>query len=347
MPLFGYITTIAGTGTAGYAGDGGPAARALLRQPFYGDFDEQGSLFIAEAESDVIRKVDRSGRIHTVAGSGKKGYGGDGGPALEASFHEPVAVVVDKDGSLYVADRLNARVRRVDGRTGIMTTAAGTGTKGFSGDGGPGGEAQLKEPHDLALDGAGGLLIADVGDSRIRRVNLKTGVITTWGGTGRRAREGDGGPLAAASFHGARAVAVDSRDGTVYVCEREGHAIRRVDGRTRTVTLYAGTGKKGYEGDGGPATRATFNGPKGVRCDRRGNLYVVDTENHAIRRIDALTGIITTVAGGVKGSHGDGSLAALAGLDRPHGVVVGPDGALYIADSNNHRVRRVAPSAKA
>lgn len=338
------ITTWAGGSEAGYAGDGGPATGALLRQPFHCDFDKHGNLYIAESENHVIRKVDKRGQITTVAGSGRKGYDGDNGPATRAALNEPYALAVDASDDLYIVDRLNACVRRVDGRSGVITTIAGDGTKGYSGDGGPGTQARMREPNDCVLDNRGGLLIADVGDTRVRHLDLKTGVLTTFGGTGRRTREGDGGPVRAASFAGARAVAVDPRDQTVYVCEREGNAIRRVDGRTKVVTLYAGTGQKGYGGDNGPAARATLNGPKGVRCDKRGNVYVVDCENHAIRRIDAASGVITTVAGGVKGGHGDNGPADRAGLDRPHGCVVGPDGALYIADSNNHRVRRVAPT---
>jgi hypothetical protein len=346
---WGVITTVAGTGAAGYSGDGGPATAARLRQPFHVAFDHDGNLLIVEAENHVVRRVRRdTGRIETLVGSGRRGYGGDGGPAVAASLNEPYAVAVDPGGDLYVADRLNACVRRVDVRTGVITTVAGNGTPGFSGDNGPGRRAQLREPNDCAVDAARGrLLIADVGDSRVRALDLRTGTLSTWGGTGRRAREGDGGPVGAAAFDGARAVAVDGRDGTVYVCEREGNAVRRVDGRTTIVTRFAGTGRAGYEGDGGPAGQATFRGPKGVRCDRSGNLFVIDTENHAIRRICAATGNIVTVAGGARGAWGDGGSARLAGLDRPHGCAVGPDGALYIADSNNHRVRRVAPTAAA
>jgi sugar lactone lactonase YvrE len=278
-----------------------------------------------------------------VAGTGKKGYTGDGGPATRATFHEPYAVAADARGSLYVADRLNAVVRRVDGRTGVVTTVAGTGRKGFGGDGGPGTKALLREPNDCCLDGKGGLLIADVADWRVRRLDLKTGTISTFAGTGpsrgRAAREalGDGGPATRALVVEARAVCVDGA-GNSYVCERRGNCVRRVDGHG-IITTVAGTRAAGAKD--GPASEATFNGPKAIRCDRAGNVYVVDTENHAVRKVDAKTGRVTTVAGGRKGAGGDGGDARKAGLDRPHGCVLDRDGILYIADSNNHRVRRV------
>ncbi len=177
------------------------------------------------------------------------------------------------------------------------------------------------------------------------RLDLKTGIITTFAGTGRpkgkvdRARIGDGGPAKEAVLVGARAVCVDAK-GNTYVCEREGNAIRKIDA-AGVITTVAGTGKAGYDGDGGDARKATFRGPKGIRCDRDGNLYVVETENHAIRKIDARTNVITTVAGGRKGTGGDGGPAIKAGRDRPHGCVIDERGNIYIADSNNHRVRKV------
>jgi streptogramin lyase len=342
----GRIVTVAGTGQPGHTGDGGPAVQARLDQPFHCDLDPQGRLYVAEAGSHCIRRIDlATGRITTVAGSGRKGYAGDGGPALGAALNEPYAVAVAADGTFFIADRLNAVIRRVDGVTGIITTVAGTGQKGYAGDGGKATVALLHEPNDCCLDGVGGLLIADVADWRVRRLDLTTGSITTFAGTGRvkgppdRGKLGDGGLATQAVLVGPRAVCVDGR-GNVLICEREGNAVRMVDVRGVILSI-AGTGAKGYTGDGGPALQATFNGPKGGRCDRQGNLYVVDTENHAIRRVDAQTGVVTTVAGGRKGSGGDGGDALQAGLDRPHGCVVGPDGMLYIADSNNHRVRRV------
>jgi streptogramin lyase len=344
----GTIDTAAGSGRKGYAGDGGPAADARLDQPFHCDLDAAGNLYVAEAGNHCVRRVDRkTGTITTVAGSGAKGYTGDGGPAAKATLNEPYAVAVESNGDLYVVDRLNAVVRKVDGKTGVITTAAGNGTKAYAGDGGPAADAMLREPNDCCLDGKGGLLIADVADWRVRRLDLKVGTISTFAGTGRPAgkldpsRLGDGGPAAQAVLPGARAVCVDGR-GNTYVCEREGNAVRKVDARG-VITTVAGTGTKGYGGDGGDAARATFNGPKGVRCDRQGNVYVVDTENHAIRRIDAGTDVVTTVAGGRQGIGGDGGPADRARLDRPHGCVVDADGTLFIADTNNHRVRRVAP----
>src|SRR5262245_30792598 len=339
------IDTVAGSGTSGFTGDGGPAAKATLDQPFHCELDG-ATLFIAEAFNHCIRKVDlKTGTISTVAGTGKKGYTGDGGPAAKATFNEPYAVVFDPaDGSLYVADRLNAVVRKID-RAGTISTVAGTGTKGYSGDGGPGTKAQLREPNDVCLDGKGGLLIADVADWRVRRVDLKSGVISTFAGTGPRRDRfdrtmiGDGGPAAKATVVEARAVCAD-RVGNVFVCERRGNAIRRVDARG-VITTVAGTGAKGAAD--GPGERATFNGPKAIRCDTAGNVFVVDTENHSVRKVEAGTWKVTTVAGGKKGTGGDGGPALAAGMDRPHGCVVAGDGTLYIADSNNHRVRRVRP----
>jgi NHL repeat len=345
------ITTLAGAGKAGYDGDGGPADKALLKQPFHCEVDNKGTLYIAEAENHCIRKVDlKTGKISTVAGTGKKGYTGDGGPATQATLYEPYAVVIDDKNNLYICDRLNLVIRKVDGKTGTITTIAGTGKKGYSGDGGPGTKAQLVEPNDVFLDGKGGLLIADVGDWRIRRLDLGSGIITTFAGTGRakiktkvkldRATLGDGGAASKAVVPGARAVCVDGK-GNAYICEREGSSIRKVDAKG-VITTVGGTGEWGYSGDGGDAKNATFKGPKGIRCDRDGNIYVVDCENHAIRKIDAKTSVVTTVAGGRKGSGGDGADATQAGMDRPHGCVLDADGVMYIADTNNNRVRKVS-----
>ena len=335
----GIIQTIAGTGDAGYSGDGGPATAATLREPFMCDFDPAGNLVFSEARNHCVRRIDaQTGVITTLVGDGEAGYSGDGGPAAQARLNEPYSLTVDSNGDIYIVDRLNAAVRKVDASTGNISTVAGIGEPGYGGDGGPGPLAQLREPNDCFLDGRGGLLIADIQDQRIRRLDLNTGIINTFAGNGEKVRAGDGLPATQASILGARAVCMDG-SGNTYIAEREGNGVRKVDAGGAMSTL-AGTGERGYTGDGGPASAATWGAPKAIRCDAAGDVIVVDTENHAIRRINA-AGIVTTIAGGHLGGDGDGGPATEAGLERPHGCGIGPDGTLYIADSNNHRVRAV------
>lgn len=344
----GVISSPVGTGEAGFSGDGGPAAEANLNGPFGLAFDREGNLYLSDTGNHRIRKVDaKTDVISTVAGNGEKGFSGDGGPATEAKLDEPYGLAIDKEGSLYFADRLNRRVRVVDGKTGVISTVAGDGSRTYSGDGGPGGKAGLVEPNSVALDGKGRLYIADVAGHRIRVVDLKTGRIDTFAGTGKPRHDGDGGPAREASIHGARAVQVGP-DGTVYLLEREGNSLRSVDGMGIIHTV-AGTGKKGYSGDGGQPRLATFNGPKELAVDPKdGSILVVDTENHAIRRMTLPRqpgiALIETVAGdGRKGGSGDGGPSSDARLNRPHGVAVSPDGAILIGDTGNNRIRRVAP----
>jgi sugar lactone lactonase YvrE len=338
------MSTVAGTGRAGFSGDEGPAAQAQLNAPFDVAFDALGNLFLSDTFNHRIRRIDhQTGIITTVAGGGTKGFIGDGGPATEAQMNEPYGLAIDREGNIVFADRLNRRVRRVDGKTRAITTLAGNGSAKYSGDGGPAADAGLVEPNGVALDGRGRLYIADVADHRIRSVDLASGIIETFAGTGKGRHDGDGGPAASASIHGARAVGVGP-DGTVYILERQGNSLRTVDARSRTIRTVAGTGAAGYAGDGGPALQAQFNGPKELTIDKDGNIYIVDTENHAIRRIDARTAMVATVAGtGRQGVQGDGGAAVRARLDRPHGVAIGADGAMLIGDTGNHRIRKVAP----
>ena len=333
----GTIQTIAGTGDGGYSGDGGPATAATLREPFMCAFDPAGNLLFCESRNYCVRRIDaQTGIVTTLVGTGEAGYTGDGGPAAQAQLNEPYSLTVDTNGDIYIVDRLNVVVRKVDAATGIISTVAGTGEIGYGGDGGPGTLAQMREPNDCFLDGRGGLLIADIQDQRIRRLDLGTGIITTFAGNGEKVRGGDGLPAAQASILGARAVCMDG-SGNTYIAEREGNGVRKVD-HNGIMSTIAGTGERGYDGDGGPAIAAAWGAPKAIRCDAADNIIVVDTENHAIRKIDAV-GIVTTIAGGHLGGDGDGGPATAAGLERPHGCGIGPDGTLYIADSNNHRVR--------
>jgi sugar lactone lactonase YvrE len=336
------ITTAVGTGDKGFAGDGGPANKALLNGPFDVAFDSAGNLYFSDTFNNRIRRVDaRSGVISTVGGNGEEGFGGDGGPATRAAFNQPYGIAIDRAGNIFIADRLNRRVRRIDAVSGIITTLAGTGDAAYGGDDGPAAKAGLAEPNGLAFDAAQRhLYITDVADNRVRIVDLTAGRIATFAGTGAAEDSGDGGPARTAGTFGARAVKL-AADGTVYILERQGSRLRAVDPRTGIITTVAGTGARGYGGDGGPALAAVFDAPKEMAVDRDGSVLIVDTENHAIRRIDQAAGIVSHLAGGHQGGDGDGGPATAAGLDRPHGAVVGPDGAIYIGDTNNHRIRKV------
>ncbi len=309
------ISDVAGTGTQGHAGDGGPATAALLNNPFAVAFTADGDMVFSDTFNQCIRRVDtKTGVIRNVAGTGERGFAGDGGPAAEALLNEPYGVVVDRGGKIFFADRLNGRVRQIDAAGRIDTLA----------------HAGLVEPNGLALDASQThLYIADVADHRVRVVDLATGALSTFAGTGEARHSGDGGPAVKAGIFGARAVAF-APDGSLYVMERQGSSIRRIrDGRIETVV---GTPTvRGYAGDGGEAAKAVFAAPKEMAVDGDGAIYVVDTENHAIRRIDPKTWIVETIAGPATG----------AGLARPHGAAVGPDGAIYIGDSETHRVRKL------
>jgi streptogramin lyase len=336
------IGTAAGTGEQGRGGDGGPAIAAKLNNPFDLAFDPDGNLNFSDTFNHRLCAVDaRSGVIRTIAGTGERGFSGDGGPATAAMLNEPYGVVVDTDGNIFFADRMNRRVRKVDTK-GAISTVAGDGSGKYSGDGGPAAVAGLGEPNGLALKD-GKLYIADVADHRVRVVDLNTGTIATFAGTGDARHDGDGEPAVKAGIFGARAVAF-APDGSLYVMERQGSCIRRIeDGIIYTV---AGTGARGYAGDGGNAREAVFNAPKEMAVAPNGDIFVVDTENHAIRMIDAATWTIRTIAGnGAAGPGGDGGPAELAGLARPHGAVVAPNGAVYVGDSENHRVRVLTRAA--
>jgi DNA-binding beta-propeller fold protein YncE len=337
------ITTTVGTGERGYSGDGGPASGARLNGPFDVGFDPDGNLYFSDTFNHCIRRVDaRTDVITTLAGCGEPGYSGDGGPAIRARFNEPYGVAVDRSGNVYVADRHNHCVRRIDAASGIVTTFAGNGSSGFNGDDGPAARAAMVEPNGLALDPEQTrLYIADVADHRVRVVDLASGTIWTFAGTGQAEHSGDGGPAARAGIYGARAVKV-AADGTVYILERQGSTLRAVDPRAGAITTIAGTGIRAYTGDDGPALAATFNAPKEMALDRDGNVLIVDTENHAIRRVDLRSGKVVAVVGsGRQGGDGDGGPARAAALDRPHGAAVASDGSIYIGDTNNHRIRKV------
>ncbi len=333
------IRTVAGTGTAGYSGNGGPAASAMINNPYGLVTGPDGALYVCEIGNHVIRRIDlKTGTIATVAGNGKQGYSGDGGPATSASLNEPYEIRFDKAGNMYFVEMKNHILRRVDAKTKIITTVAGTGEPGFSGDGGPGTKAQFRQPHSIAFDPQGRVLICDIGNHRVRRLDPKTGVIETYLGNGERKPTPDGAPIAGTSVNGPRAIDLDKR-GNLYLVLREGNAVYRIDARTGTFHHVAGTGEKGYSGDGADARKALLSGPKGIAIAPDNSAYIADTESHTIRRIDLKSGIITTVAG--NGQRGDGpeNDPLQCKTARPHGVFVDRKGAIYIGDSEAHRVR--------
>ncbi len=348
MQTSAVIFTVAGTGEASYTGDGGAARRAGLDNPFDVALDHQGNLYFSEVGNHCVRRVERgSGIITTVAGIGKAGYCGDGGPADRAELNSPYGIALDAANNLYIVDRLNACIRMVEATTGIIRTIAGTGQPGYAGDGGPATAAQFQEPNDIVLDGKGHAYIADVRDHRIRMIDLASGIITTFAGTGEAGSSGDGGPASHAVLFGPRALAFGPTD-DLYICLRNDHKVRKVEMRTGVIRTVAGTGAQGYTGDHGPAREATFNGPKEIAVDHHDNIVLVDTENHCIRHAAAASGLVTTMAGtGQAGGSGDEGLATAATLKRPHGVCVDESGNLYIGDSENHRIRFVSIGGRA
>jgi sugar lactone lactonase YvrE len=333
----GTITTVAGNGTAGFSGDGGPATSASVERPVAVAVDGAGNLFIADGIHERIRRVNTSGSITTVAGNGTFGFSGDGGPATSASLANPSGVAVDGAGNLFIADFANHRIRRVNA-AGTITTVAGNGTIGFSGDGGPATSASLRNPLGVAVDGAGNLFIADFIDQRIRRVNT-AGTITTVAGNGASGFSGDGGPATSANLAYPIGVAVDGA-GKLFIADWFNERIRRVDA-AGTITTVAGNGTFGFGGDGGPATSASLREPLGVAVDAAGNLLIADTSNQRIRRVDPAGTIMTVAGNGTFGFSGDGGPATSGSLSFPAGLAVDGAGNLFIADTLNHRIRRV------
>src|SRR5690242_7127511 len=335
----GVVNIVAGNRIAGFSGDGGPATSASIFAPGGVAVDAQGNIFFADTGNNRVRKVTPGGIISTVAGTGVYSFSGDGGPAINAALNVAAAVAVDASGNLFIVDRANARIRKV-APDGIITTFAGNGTLGFSGDGGLATSAMLNQPGSVAVDSNGNLFITDESNCRVRKVTPQ-GIITTVAGNGSFTTSGDGGPALSAGINQPIGLTVDSA-GRIYIVEPLGNRVRRVstDG---TIATIAGNGSSGFDGDGGPAAAASLNEPQDVAVDASGNVFIADTYNSRVRRVS--TGnLIDTVAGnGQFQFAGDNGPATSAALSGPLGVAVDAGGNVFLADTTNSRIRRISP----
>lgn len=349
----GTIRTFAGNGRLGSSGDGGPAPAAQLYSPFGTAVGPDGDLYVSDTVNHRVRRIDvASGVISTIAGSGVQCADaaspcGDGGPALDAQLSRPWGVGVDAAGNVFFVDNNLRRVRRIDAGTGTLTTVAGSGgPAGFSGDNGPATSAQFTEAQGLAVAGDGTLFIADVGNNRIRRVDPRSGTITTVAGMGIRGFAGDGGAATAAALASPNDVAL-APDGDLVIADTGNVRVRRVDSGTGTITSVAGNGTADFTGDGGPATQASLRSPRGVAVDAADSIFIADTSNNRVRRVDS-DGVITTVAGdGAANSRGDGGPATGASLFSPWKLAVTPAGDVTVAEQNGQRLRLIEGVAAA
>ena len=338
-PVAGTISTVAGDGTSGNGGDGGPATSAQLNGPEDVVVDASGAMWIGDDDNCEVRRVDPSGTITTVAGDGTCGYSGDHGPATAAELSDADGIAVDPAGNLYIADSFNNVIRKVD-TAGIITTYAGTGAAGYSGDHGPATSADLDYPWGVRLDRSGDLYVTDSLNNVVRMIDT-AGTITTVAGTGVAGYSGDHGPATSAELDDPTGMWVDP-SGNVLIADEANHVIREV-APSGVITTVAGDGTASSSGDSGPATSAGLDEPYGVTEDVAGNLYIADYGASRVRKVTASNGVISTFAGtGVAGTTGDGGPAADAELDGPTAVSVDDSGNLVIADFNASVIRQVA-----
>jgi uncharacterized protein (TIGR03437 family) len=340
----GVINTFAGTGAVsagggGTFGDGGLAINALLYLPSGVCLDTSGNVYIADTGDNIIRKVSTDGIINTVAGDGFGSYSGDTFSALNAELHTPTDMYVDTSGNIFIADSANAAIREVTASTGIITTVAGNGAVGDTGDNGPATSASLVTPYAVWLDSSGNIYFVENGDSVIRKVTVSTQIITTIVGNATAGFSGDGSPATKAQLNFPSGGAMDS-SGNIYIADSLNHRIRKVS--SGTISTIGGNGVLSYSGDGGPATSAQLNTPEAVAVDTSGNFYIADTLNNAVRKVTAAGNISTIAGNGTQGSSGDGGAATAAELSRPQGIAVDSSGNVYVADTQNARVRKIS-----
>ena len=338
----GLIITVAGNGMGGFSGDGVAATRTSLHLPVRVIVADDGTLYISDYGNSRIRKIaPTTGIISTIAGGGNPGFGGDGADAINSSLYHPGGVVLDGVGNLYIADSDNHRIRMVEKSTGKIRTVAGNGSAGYNGDGREATSASLYYPAGVALDSSGNLYIADLFNNRVRKLEITTGRISTVAGDGSKGQGENNVAATSTPLQFPHGVAVDAA-GNLFIAEEDNHRIRKVDAVTSRITTVAGNGTGGFNGDGGLATSASLYNPRDVAVDSAGNLYIADHRNSRIRRVDAASGIISTVAGnGTAWFSGDGEEATSASLYMPVGVALDSAGNLFIADTFNARIRAV------
>ena len=340
------ISTVAGSATFGFAGDGGLASEAVLSFPNSLFIDNQDNIYISDGFNNRIRKVDATTQIiTTIVGSDSRGFSGDGGLASTAQIQLSFGLYVNPSGDIIFSDNGNARIRKIDGTTNIITTIAGSGAgglhRGYYGDGNIASKALFDVPSDIAMDSEGNQYIADKYNHRIRKIDALTKVVSTIAGTGESGYSGDGGLATSAQLDKPTNISVDLA-GNVYLVDENNHCVRKIDKQTGLITTLAGDGTAGYSGDGSLATNARLDSPWGVLVDKNNHIYITDRGNHRVRKIDASSGIITTIVGtGDDADAGDGGLATEAQLKGPAGLAIDADNNLYICDTYAARVRKV------
>ncbi len=336
------IRTVAGSGTTGFYGDGGPATSARFYNPTGIAIDKLGNIYTADWGNNRIRMVNTSSVINTVAGSSTSGYSGDGAAATSAGLYYPCGVAVDTAGNIYIADYYNNRVRKVTASTGKISTIAGTNYPGYSGDGGAATSAQLNNPFNVTVDAQNNVYIADKNNNCIRKITALTGIITTVAGTGIVGYTGDGAAATSATLNGPNGITVDAA-GNLYISDTFNHCIRKVSASTGFISTIAGDGASGFAGDGLMATSSKLYLPNGTVVDALGNVYISDTYNNRIRKITASSGIINTIVGdGTAAFSGDGSAASSAQVNKPFSLALDASGNLFFSDYGNYRIRKIA-----